>query len=270
MTICNIVQSSLLLLSVVLLMNDVVLVFSAPSYRVVNGNRYANRRLSSLVALHSGSTLCSGSIIGPKLILSAAHCMCGAARMKWAFPKTPTIVNGVDFNNKRDVDQFVFTPESDTICRQNQPSGNFVGGHDLVLITVKQNFDINGNDITITKLSDNRGHSTTITVAGYGQDENKESGTLLWGNIQTLSACPSWITNGDRAICYDASTNYQKTAPGDSGGPSFDANYNVLGVTSGAMTIVRGRETIETGVMASVKANMDWIKSTARSLGSAL
>lgn len=184
---------------------------STPSIGILNGANCAPER-SSIVKLNlrnaSGDSVggCSGTVVAPRVVLTAAHCLDEGVAIARVWPGTgPEIV----------AESFVFYPG----YRFNQ------SGFDVAVILMGE--ALPRAAIPILTSRDGRVGETAI-IAGWGRDQNDTVSFLRSGST-TLSAVSSDLL---RTIYAPPSSS---VCQGDSGGPillSEGGGWTVAGITS--------------------------------------
>jgi len=240
-------------------------------FKVINGVMASLGMYPSVVMIYSttNGTMCTGTILDRNVVLSAAHCGCGA-RMTNVFPGILSSKVVIPQANWLTVADYKLTDDAADKCSRGE---SLMGGSDLSMFRIKGNFTTGPNIAYGQLTSTNNGSSDNLTIVGFGLNEKAISGILLHGTYTTMQSCPGNIPNADMAVCYDVTKNNQSADHGDSGGPSFDSAGNVVAVTSGSqanswsVTYSNGTQvnnSTNIGVMVSVlhPTNMNFIQKT--------
>ena len=204
---------------------------------IVNGApSTASQDSAVLIAIGTGGQFCTGALIAPNLVLTARHCVqgtdetteCGAYTTR-TDPSTMGIAVGVGAS-------------ATTIAAHGKKtfvdSGTSMCSHDVALILLDQ--DIPNASIAAVRLSKVKAGETTTTV-GYGDNG---FGTPTATRYQRASlkidavgpTSQTYTTKDNKAIAFtvhagEISTG-ESTCFGDSGGPLFDAQGSIIGMTS--------------------------------------
>jgi len=167
----------------------------------------------------NGGTLCSSTVVSPRAILTAAHC-----------------VESLRNNSASSI--FVRTPSgairrgSEVVIHPNYVSEDF-GSADLAIVLFDDDLGAVPAELsTVFDLSDNQ----TVTGVGFGQSEESQSGTRRSGTSQFLGTFASRLADGsvDREqgnIAVIPGEDNQIICSGDSGGPLF-SDGKVVGVAA--------------------------------------
>jgi secreted trypsin-like serine protease len=195
---------------------------------IINGVRTQENKWSSVVGITLQDKMhCSGTLVAPKLVLTAAHCI----KLKNQYYKIPAEVFKVYFGTgtKEDVSTPFFVEK--TLIHPKYGGGSFSKDYDLALMILKEKAPIKESSIipviTAKELKRNIKSGSPITIVGFGKTENDCSGIKYEvGSRITEVTTTEFIDSGPRkGACH-----------GDSGGPIFSALKNsklkTIGVTS--------------------------------------
>lgn len=213
------------------------------------------------------NALCSGSLIAPNVVLTAHHCVapiinedaqggvvCSKTAFGAAFGPEHFIVtarqNIVDDSGDHAIRE-VLTPPDSELCGKDQ----------AILILAKSMTPAEATPL-IPRVDGSIAAKDEYYAVGYGATKDDEAGTgagkrrrLDGLSVSCVGAgCPSGRTEpditstewkGERGICH-----------GDSGGPAFDTQGRVIGVTS------RGAADCLQPVYGAVQGLAQWIKDS--------
>lgn len=183
--------------------------------KIINGVT-CDKSKSAIVELditneYNNEGLCTGTIINSNTVLTAAHCF-----------EEGAIAVAIKAGGKTyDAVQAIIHPLYD---KNPSPARNY-DRNDVALVKIAGTFSIAPLPI-ITSRSVKNGE--TLIVAGYGEDENKDYGTLKAAYMKASETYKSGFV-----LAYD--DTHTNVCFGDSGGPAFgyvDGVLGVFGVTS--------------------------------------
>uniref|UniRef100_A0A1I8G8Y9 Peptidase S1 domain-containing protein n=1 Tax=Macrostomum lignano TaxID=282301 RepID=A0A1I8G8Y9_9PLAT len=165
---------------------------------------------------------CSASILDSRTVLTAGHCVC---RSK----PTSVLFGAVQGNNPESGSRRYSLDTSRQVIHPRYTSCGTIGKDDIAILktTTAISFTSVIGAITLHTSATSVGQS--ITIAGYGQDENRRSGVLKYAT-STVESCRRFIG----AVCQSMSPN--SPYYGDSGGPLFitvSGQPRQVGVVSG-------------------------------------
>jgi V8-like Glu-specific endopeptidase len=155
--------------------------------------------------------ICTGTLIAPRLMVSAGHCAVPAAY-------------DVNFDSQPDLSASIGTGGwiSATAIVNPQYDGNPVDGHDMSVILLSQ-----AQATAPIALGAAPTAGDTVRTVGYGMDVNGDDGTGA-GTKRQISV----TVDGVAAHEITTGQQGQGTCHGDSGGPFFDGAGNLVATTS--------------------------------------
>lgn len=176
--------------------------FFPRAYAVINGTRQMSSLFPEVVRLQSRKTLCTATIIGPRVVLSAAHC---------ASPRGAAFVYGGELYKVKYVKSRLYSTR----------------GHDIAVGLVDREIK-DASYAIIPPLRDSPlAIGGAIHLAGYGctKKSGVGAGKLRVGSTHVFGLDDeNFVSIGGGAVCF-----------GDSGGPTFvrkNGQRHLVGVNS--------------------------------------
>jgi len=203
------------------------------SQPIIGGVAAAIGDFPTTVAISNGG-LCTGTLIAPDIVLTAAHCitpsLLGAGSQEQVTSQTQVIFDADSvFNGSGRAIQ-----AAETIPHPNF-SVNALGNDDIGLIRL-QTPVTDRTPTPINRFRDDAKAGLVVTQVGYGATQvgGQQAGRLFAIDAKATTSCASFGTSDVNLLCF-SQTDGQGKCQGDSGGPSF-ATINgierVVGVTS--------------------------------------
>ncbi len=188
---------------------------------IVNGDATTKYPTTGIL-LEDGSLICSGTLIGCDVFLTAAHCVCWGDGPECQSPE-PDAPLGVYLQNVGFVE---------VTSRHVHPDYTFPDNDVAVLELAHPVTGITPSPLQSTEVP----LGTTATIAGYGRSggNQEDYGIKQAGDVVT-DTCPR-DARGPGHICWRYQGEGANTCNGDSGGPLFvaaDGALAVAGITSG-------------------------------------
>ena len=188
--------------------------FSRQDNKIVGGSVYEG--LPAVGALvYNGNMHCTGTLIAPRKVLTAGHCVSGFSASRMQFVIGPRI------------DQAQYVIDAASIQAHPYYNGSSIT-NDIGLVILKQDAPI--APLGINTASMNSWKGTSLFFVGYGVNNGyNQTGAgikrAVWMDITGVSTSTFSYENPDKNTCN-----------GDSGGPAFlktsSGDYLVAGVTS--------------------------------------
>ena len=197
---------------------------------IVNGEETNYESFTGVIALYyslgTSGAMCTGTLIDPRVILTAGHCVYGPGDGidAVANPDKLMILGGPDLSDQASL---IYYPDVEEVVKHPEWGGQItLNSIDLAMVKLKE-------PLTTTEMYRVREHDDfdvgdTGKIVGYGlsssADQNS-SGIHRMGDTQVQRKLMHYIELGDPT----------GTCQGDSGGPFFtmvDGHWQVTGVTS--------------------------------------
>jgi trypsin len=239
---------------------------SAQQLRIVGGDDAPAGAYPWLVSLQSakGEHFCGGSIISSRAVVTAAHCVTyGVGRI--VIGRSDLSKNGGEVRLSKD---FKY---------QQHPRYYRAGDNDIAVIVFDR--DLNVDPVLVNQLASYEVPSASdkdlrVRVAGWGytsESSGVTSSVLQQVDLPVVSnavcmAAYGGVRINENNICAGFAAGGRDSCSGDSGGPLFDAERNVLiGTVSWGSGCARANAY---GVYMRVSKYIDWMDSTIKALGS--
>jgi V8-like Glu-specific endopeptidase len=211
----------------------------SPPVSIIGGIQTTTAQYPSVVGLViGGSNLCTGTLITPEWVLTAAHCV-DPAVLKLGSQDEVTSSVEVHFDTVDVINDPNPTRMVRAIATFKDPMFDqaHLGSHDIGMIQLATPVvDIMPSPINLSANMAPVG--TTVTIVGYGSTEQGALGTVgveFELKNRTSVSCESLGIGSDTNLLCFSQTDNKGTCQGDSGGPSFasiDGKSVLVAVTS--------------------------------------
>ena len=211
---------------------DPTLGFCGEQLRVTNGKTCQQLYKTSIALLQLeingvSSALCTGTLISPKTILTAAHCVdknLGVSGMLVGFPEDSSASETKKFDVYQ-VASYIAHPQ------WNGKPGN---PYDIGVVVLKEEVRNRSTVPIISTTAHRAAPGDVIGIYGFGKNEKGEIGVLRYGRMLLEEVLPDpQYKEVLLAASYDKTG--QSICNGDSGGPAgmkVDNSYGIVAVNS--------------------------------------
>lgn len=197
---------------------------------IINGNKDNRYPAAGAIIGDKKASFCTGTLIAPRLVLTAAHCIDAFSRVQGT----------ISFRIDVPIDQFRFKPSWIEVDRQKtKRHPQYTGtqtqsiNHDIAMIVLKRPvFEIQPMPFNATKM-DSSFVGKALFFMGYGRitTANNIPAKRKWSTTLTINGIDG--VNKPNTVAYAG--NNTSVCQGDSGGPAmlmFNGLMHVVGVTS--------------------------------------
>jgi hypothetical protein len=215
--------------------------------------------LAVVASTRSATSLCTGTLIAPNLVLTAQHCVANIAE------------NQVDCESSRFGDRFDanslgvapyatlsgrtrYFPVAEVVL---PGEGDALCGNDIALLILGGRFDVADLPAVDPRLDVPAARGEPYTAVGFGDALAEGDPGVRRARDGLNVVCGARDCGGGSVLTNSEFVGEESVCEGDSGGPALDASGRVIGVAS------RGAEDCGIAVYSAVAYWGDWMISTA-------
>jgi hypothetical protein len=239
---------------------------TAPSHvstRILEGDADESQVLFPYVALVQSNMSCTGSLIAPRLVLTAAHCLREGSVQ--AFPDEVKIRIKEAWYNVDSVfvhDKYtdISTPNEDTSIPEE-----FNFSYDIAMVVLSTA----AGEPPVSIAAFPTPINAKVFAAGFGVDDSGQGSPDLL-RYTALDVMPAWACEDtqDDQFCAGGTEGY--TCQGDSGGPvvlmdESGSNHIIVGITSWGEPGCKTPYTFQTNVPSHIATIRKWVAASTTS-----
>ncbi len=213
----------------------------------------------TVVLLQNNQPLCSGVLIAPRLVVTAAHCRLGIKSGRPAY-----VGFGLKAKNAELVQMKNFIAHEAFDAAAGVQGSKDVEVNDVGLIQLAEDAPAAYEPVQVLSRSDSLTLSEPVTLAGFGKTDKKSGwfGTIVGELYQVDTKLIEEAPNAKEVWLGDSPG--KSSCNGDSGGPALverQGSLKLLGVTS------RGRDCKSEVIYTDLRYFREWIRQTAATFG---
>ena len=222
---------------------------TVPAYAVIKGSPDPTLERHAVMVLDNRGNVCSGIVLSPTIVLTAAHCIASATawRVHWRAPdNTPVLVEPLSVKIHPGYNAKAIVKRTRSV--------------DLAIVRLKDPLPDSFTPISLSD-AETLPPGEPVTVGGYGLSEEKKPKALGKFLTATLSVIEPYGPSKAVLWLADPSASGAGGCHGDSGGPLIAAGAVIAVV---AWTTGEGKSECGTYTQGTLIApHRDWINKTA-------